>query len=168
MDVDAVLDTDPAMLARGPLALGSGGLASRRRRTGCRYRLVKPLTGVLERAFRRYHGHVVDLSSQGFGLVLPGLRSDHFGALHGDDFGEILCGDTSFGGFGRIVHTRLTSIGVEIGFHWDDYVMAREEALIDDLIRFLEADGYFFDTLREPTGRGVVASIGTRVAALAE
>jgi len=163
MEVDSGLEMAPARLAAGPLALAGGGLPSRRRRTGRRYRLARPLTGVLERAFRRYHGHVVDLSSQGFGLVLPGLRTDHFGAVHGDDFGEILCGDSSFGGFGRIVHTRLTSVGVEIGFHWDDYVMAREEALIEDLIRALLSDGYLLEPWPASTGHGLPASVADSV-----
>lgn len=104
------------------------------RRQNSRYRLVRPLTGFIEHHERRYPGAVLDLSVAGFLLHLPGGDPERFRRGSEMDFGEVVFGETTFGGFGRIANVRPLVGGPGLGFQWDAYVYEESRAVIDQLI----------------------------------
>lgn len=104
------------------------------RRQNSRYRLVRPLTGFIEHIEERFPGSVLDLSVSGFLLYLPGGDPERFRKRSEMDFGEVVFGDTTFGGFGRIANVRTLTGGPGLGFQWDDYVYQESRQVIDKLI----------------------------------
>lgn len=104
------------------------------RRQNSRYRLVRPLTGFIEHHEQRYPGAVLDLSVSGFLLHLPGADPERFRKRSEMDFGEVVFGETTFGGFGRIANVRSMVGGPGLGFQWDDYVYEESRSVIDQLI----------------------------------
>ena len=119
------------------------------RRAFPRYRLVRPLTGVIEHAETRFPGSVLDVSVSGFLLYLPGGDGGRFLRAAGTDFGEVAFGEASFGGFGTVAGVRKLAGGPGIGFRWDDYVYRESRQAIDQLLASLAQQRQAGCVLRE-------------------
>jgi hypothetical protein len=109
------------------------------RRAISRYHLVRPLRGYIEHGEARYPGEVVELSTAGFRLRLPGTSREAFTtAQSGHDLGELIYKDQEIGGFGEIRYVRAEGGDLWIGFKWDDIHatenIQRSFAAIADLV----------------------------------
>lgn len=91
------------------------------RRAVSRYHLVEPLRGFIEHGEARYRGEIVELSTAGFRLRLPGTAKEaFFSAKASHDFGELIHDGQEIGGFGEIRYVRAEGSDLWIGFKWDD------------------------------------------------
>ena len=104
------------------------------RRAFPRYHLVRPLKGFVEHGEERYPGSVLDVSVSGFLLYVPGGDGGRFLHGAGTDFGEVVFGDKTFGGFGNIAGVRRLAGGTGVGFKWDAGVYQESRQTIDELI----------------------------------